>query len=103
MRLWIEPAARDEIVKLPGHMRQRVRRAVNELSETPRPSNSRALDIPEDLRIEGVEAWRLRIDQWRVIYTVDVEWDLITVLAVRKRPPYNYEDLQALMGLLGSE
>ena len=102
MRLWIEPAARDEIVKLPGHMRQRVRRAVNDLREAPRPSNSRSLDIPEDLRIEGLEARRLRLDQWRVVYTIDTEWELITVLAVRKRPPYNYEDLQALLGLLGS-
>ena len=102
MRLWIEPAARDELVKLPGHMCQRVRRAVNDLREAPRPSNSRALDIPNDLRIEGVEARRLRIDHWRVVYTIDTEWEVITVLAVRKRPPYNYEDLQALMGSLGS-
>ena len=61
------------------------------------------MDIPEDLRIEGLEARCLRLDQWRVVYTIDTEWDVITVLAVRKRPPYNYEDLQALIGLLGSE
>src|SRR5262249_29357173 len=71
IRLGIEQAARHEIVKLPGHMRQRVRRAVNDLREAPRPSNSRALDIPDDLRIEGVEARRLRLDQWRVVYTID--------------------------------
>lgn len=53
MRLWIEPAARDEIVKLPSHMRQRVRRAVNDLREAPRPISSRALGIPDDLHIEG--------------------------------------------------
>jgi mRNA interferase RelE/StbE len=52
--------------------------------------------------MEGVEARRLRLDQWRVVYTIDAEWDVIPVLAVRKRPPYNYEDLAALMGLLGS-
>jgi len=102
MRLWIEPAARDEIVKLPGHMRQQIRRAVDDLRGVPRPSNSCVLTIPDDLRIENVEARRLRIDQWRVVYTIDSEWEVVTVLAVRKRPPYNYEDLQALMGLLGS-
>jgi mRNA interferase RelE/StbE len=100
MRLWIEPAARDEIVKLPGHMRQRIRRAVDDLRGVPRPSNSRVLTIPDDLQIEHVEARRLRIDQWRVVYTIDSEWEIITVLAVRKRPPYNYEDLQALIELL---
>jgi mRNA interferase RelE/StbE len=58
------------------------------------------LTLPDDLRIEHVEARRLRIDQWRVVYTIDSEWEVITVLAVRKRPPYNYEDLQALIELL---
>jgi len=35
-------------------------------------------------------------------HTIDTAWEVISVLAVRKRPPYNYEDLQALMGLLDS-
>lgn len=40
MRLWVEPSALDEIAALPGHVRQRVRRAVSDLRETPRPSQA---------------------------------------------------------------
>ena len=98
MRLWVEPAALDEIAALPGHVRQRVRRAVSDLLKTPYPTNSRALEIPADMHIVGLEAYRLRIDSWRVLYVVDHEWEIITVLAVRKRPPYNYEDLRDLLG-----
>jgi mRNA interferase RelE/StbE len=97
MRLWVEPSALDEIAALPGHVRQRIRRAVSDLPKAPRPANSRVLDIPEDMPIAGLEAQRLRIDSWRVLYVIDQEWEIITVLAVRKRPPYNYEDLRELL------
>ncbi len=50
------------------------------------------------MRITGLEAHRLRIDSWRVLYVIDQEWEIITVLAVRKRPPYNYEELRELLG-----
>jgi mRNA-degrading endonuclease RelE of RelBE toxin-antitoxin system len=98
MRLWVEPAALDEIAVLPGHVRQRIRRAVSDLQKAPRPAYSRALEIPADIQIERVEPRRLRIDSWRVLYLIDEEWATITVLAVRKRPPYNYEDLRELLG-----
>jgi mRNA-degrading endonuclease RelE of RelBE toxin-antitoxin system len=98
MRLWVEPSALDEIAALRGHMRQRVRRAVSDLRETPRPSQSRTLEIPDNLQLEGLEARRLRLDNWRIVYVVDEQWEIITVLAVRKRPPYNYDDLRDLLG-----
>jgi mRNA-degrading endonuclease RelE of RelBE toxin-antitoxin system len=98
MRLWVEPAALDEIAALPGHVRQRIRRAMGDLHNAPRPTYSRTLEIPTDVQIEGLEARRLRIDSWRVLYVIDQEWAIITVLAVRKRPPYNYEDLRELLG-----
>ncbi len=98
MRLWVEPSALDEIAALPGNMRQRVRRAVSELRETPRPAQSHLLEIPDDVQLEDLEARRLRLDNWRVVYVVDEHWEIITVLAVRKRPPYNYDDLRDLLG-----
>ena len=98
MRLWVEPSALDEIAALPGHMRQRVRRAVSDLRETPRPSQSRPLELPDDIQLAGIEARRLRLDNWRIVYVVDEQWEIITVLAVRKRPPYNYDDLRELLG-----
>jgi hypothetical protein len=40
------------------------------------------------------------MEQWRVIYVIDQELELISVLAVRRRLPYNYDDLRDLLGSL---
>lgn len=98
MRVWIEPSALDEIAALPGHIRQRIRRSVSDLRAVPRPTSSRMLALPADLYIESIEVRRLRIDNWRVLYVIDEAWEIITILAVRKRPPYNYDDLRDLLG-----
>lgn len=99
MQLWIEPTAIDEIATLPGNMRQRIRRAVRELKDEPRPTMSRGMTVPPDLQTT-VELRRLRVEHWRIVYVIDREIDLITVLAVRRRPPYNYDDLRVLLGRL---
>jgi mRNA-degrading endonuclease RelE of RelBE toxin-antitoxin system len=44
-----------------------------------------------------VELRRIRIDRWRVVYVIESDLSLVTVLAVRKRPPYQYEDLEELL------
>ena len=97
MRLWVEASVIDEIAALPGNMRQRVRKAIRELPENPHPVQSKTLDISAELQIEAIEVRRLRIEQWRIIYTIDRELDMISVLAVRRRPPYNYDDLPGLL------
>jgi len=56
------------------------------------------LEIPDDVQLEDLEARRLRLDNWRVLYVVDEPWEIITVLAGRKRPPYNYDGLRDLIG-----
>ena len=45
---------------------------------------------------------RFRLDKWRIVYAV-TEADLsVDVLAVRKRPPYDYGDLEKLLRGLGN-
>jgi len=92
-KLLIENAAKAEVRALPGQVRQRIARAILTLSEEPQPHSSRPLEV------HGItlEARRIRIDRWRVIYTVDPQWKEIVVYAVRKRPPYDYADLDALL------
>src|SRR5262245_21577725 len=97
MRLWIEPAALDEIKHLPGNVRQQIRRSVNALSDEPRPHNSRLLDPPPESTVPGIELRRLRLGAWRVVCVIDEAWEIVTVLAVRKRPPYDYSDLSKLL------
>ena len=91
--------AEKEIRQLPGNMRQRVIRALRQLERDPRPHNSRPLDAqkagiaPEP----GAELLRIRMASWRIIYLIDKELALVTVLAIRKRPPYQYDDLRELV------
>jgi mRNA interferase RelE/StbE len=91
--IYVTPAAWKEIKNLPGQVRQRVRKAVGALAENPRPAKSKALDVP------GLqsEVRRLRLDRWRIVYAVTEPDGAVDVLAVRKRPPYDYGDLESLL------
>jgi len=74
-------------------MRQRIKRAIDQLSENPRPAKSKVLDVPEISQ----ELRRLRLDRWRIVYAITEEDNVIDVLAIRKRPPYDYGDLVTLI------
>lgn len=91
--VYVTPSALREINDLPGHIRQRVRRAIDGLTDDPRPAGSKELDLP------GVNysVWRLRLDQWRILYAITEAEQIVDVLAVRKRPPYDYGDLDELL------
>ena len=90
---------RREIRELPGNMRQRILRLLKELREEPRPNISQRLDTAKlGTELESsVGLYRIRIESWRVVYVVEEELRLLTVLAIRKRPPYQYDDLYQLI------
>jgi mRNA interferase RelE/StbE len=92
-KVYVTPAAWKEIKNLPGRMRQRVRKAVDALTENPRPGKSKALEVP------GLhcEVRRPRLDRWRILYAISEADERLDVLAVRKRPPYDYGDLESLL------
>ena len=90
-QVFVTPAAWKEIKNLPGRIRRRVRKAIDGFADDPRPPKSQALDV----RSLACEARRLRLDRWRVVYVIVEE--AVDVLAVRKRPPYDYGDLETLL------
>jgi mRNA interferase RelE/StbE len=92
-KVYTTPRALKDALDLPGHMRQRIKQAIRALADNPRPSSSRELDVA-DLQHE---IRRLRLDKWRVIYAITEADNAVDVLAVRKRPPYDYGDLEALL------
>ena len=92
--VYITPRALREVRDLPGHMRQRVRRAIDALAQEPRPPESKTIEMGDDLT---VDLRRLRLDRWRIVYVIAESDGLVDVLAVRKRPPYDYGDLGALL------
>ena len=92
-KVYVVPSAWKESKQLPGFVRQRVKKAIEALAENPQPPKSRELSQSHVKR----EVRRLRIENWRIVYAVDVEGKTIDVVAVRKRPPYNYDDLADLI------
>ena len=97
-RVEITDAARREIRNLPGHVRQLIFREIQSLEKEARPSTSKGMKSTKSFKIpKDIELRRIRIDRWRVVYVIEPDLSLITVLAVRKRPPYQYEDLEELL------
>ncbi len=91
---------RKEIRRLPGNVRQRIIRTLRALEQEPRPHNSRLLDtVRAGIELEsGAELHRIQIASWRIVYLIEEEWKLVSILAIRKRPPYQYDDLDELTG-----
>ena len=92
-RLDVSPTAQDEIKHLPGHVRQRVRRAIKDFTANPRPAHSKRLDFD----LPNAEPRRLRLEHWRIIYVIIDDIQLVAVVAVRRRLPYDYADLSELL------
>ena len=91
--VYVTPKTFQTIKELPGNIRQRIRQAIQDLSDHPRPFQSKQLDLPDF----EAELWRLRLDNWRILYAIDESEQIVDVLAVRKRPPYDYGDLEKLL------
>ena len=92
--VYVTPTALKEIKDLPGHMRQRVKRAIDELDDNPHPAGSKRLEIAETI---PVEVWRIRLEKWRIVYMITETEKIIDVVVVRRRPPYDYGDVQTIL------
>ena len=88
---------------LPGNVRQRIARWIAGLADEPRPAGSTVLDT-SGLDVQpGVEVRRYRLDPWRVVYAINDSEAWVWVLALRRRPPYDYADLVELLAALPDE
>lgn len=76
--------ARREIRNLPGNMRQRILTLLKALQENPRPSKSQQMDLSKfEIQLaEDTTLYRIRIESWRVIYALEENIKLLTVLVV---------------------
>ena len=92
----VRPQVWQAIKHLPGDVRQRVKRAVDELADEPRRARTKVLATRQTM----LEVRRLRLDDWRVIYAINEDLQQVQVLAIRQRPPYNYADLDDLLDTL---
>jgi len=73
----IKASVEKEIRRLPSNVRERVNPAILALREEPRPSGVR--------KLRGEEGWRIRVGDYRVVYSIDDGLREVTVYRVRHR------------------
>jgi mRNA interferase RelE/StbE len=71
-----ERAALREFLHLQPEIRLRIQDAVTALQEEPRPRGC--------VKLAGVEAWRIRVGSYRVIYAIDDAQQTVTIEGVRR-------------------
>ncbi|HMN31726.1 MAG TPA: type II toxin-antitoxin system RelE/ParE family toxin [Caldilineaceae bacterium] len=87
-QLLIDDEARKALKRLPGHLRQRVARAIEALRHDSEPVEAKQLE--DELHGD----WRLRIDNSQVIYLIDDEIIVVEVVRRDKRDPNTYIGLR---------
>jgi mRNA interferase RelE/StbE len=71
-------SARKELESLPDRIVEKVLQKIEGLANSPKPIGSRKLSGEKNM-------WRLRVGDYRVVYTVDDRRRLIDIVAVRHR------------------
>jgi len=89
MKFWVDIPSdvRRHIDGLPGHICQRVKRTIALLALNPRPETAKAM---ED---EWEGYYRIRVDNYRILYTIDDSALIVEIARVAKRGPDTYSEL----------
>ena len=86
-RLKISRDVQRQIDHLPGNMRQRVKRTIAALAFEPRPGNA------EELGEELAGFWRIKLDDYRINYSIHDDVVTVEIVRVVKRTPKTYAGL----------
>jgi mRNA interferase RelE/StbE len=73
----LSPAAARQLRKLPTSVVEKIETHLLELEDNPRPAGCK--------KLTGFEAWRIRVGNYRVIYEIENNILLITVIAIGDR------------------
>ncbi len=77
-RIEIKKSARKELAKLPKQILRRAARAIDQLADDPRHPGTEKL---QDRDLE----YRVRVGSYRIVFTIDDEDQLVTIMAVQDR------------------
>ena len=69
--------ARREIDKLPRDVKLRIAARIVSLEEDPRPNGA--------IKMQGAESYRIRIGDYRVVYTIDDEVRIVAIIRAGHR------------------
>ncbi len=72
------PSAAKELKKLDRPVLLRLKEAIDSLADNPRPNGVKKLSGEDDL-------WRIRVGDYRIVYTIEDDIVLVTVVRVRHR------------------
>lgn len=84
-RVEIIHTAQKQVLALPGEAQIEIAPAIDSLTKDPRPQGCK--------KLRGTDLWRLRIGQYRAIYSIDDKAHLVTVLKVAIRREDTYQGL----------
>ena len=73
----IKHSAEKELDALQANLHERIVKRLLALEENPRPTGSK--------KLQGQESYRLRVGDYRVLYTIDDKTKQVTVLSVGHR------------------
>ena len=79
MRVIILPPAQRDFRKLDRDIAVRMRQAILQLADDPRPHGALVL------REWAFRAWRIRVGDWRVIYTINDTEAVVTIVRILHR------------------
>jgi len=80
-RLRVTSRAAKELRRLPNPIRARLEAAIESLADDPRPSGC--------VKLHGNVGWRIRVGDYRILYDIEDDVLLVTVLrASRRRDAY---------------
>ena len=74
----LKRSARKELESLPNVVLARIVRRIESLADDPRPAGCRKLRGYKDL-------WRVRVGDWRVVYTIDDATRIVSVTRIAHR------------------
>ena len=77
-RLLIKKSARKELDSLPEEAFLKIDQSLLSLKENPFP-------YPQSKKLKGEDKCRLRVGDYRVVYSIDEEQKIITVFRIRHR------------------
>jgi mRNA interferase RelE/StbE len=87
-QLDMDEQVRRDIDRLPGNLRQRVKRILQELRRNPRPP------VAEDLHDKLAGHYKIKLGDWRIVYRIDD--DIVTVIVVKVGKKSGPEFYQAI-------
>ncbi len=76
-RIEVTRSAQKELLKISAPYNQKIVNAIEALSEDPRPDDVK--------KLKGQEAFRIRVADYRIIYTIEDTIKIVEVIRIRHR------------------